>query len=38
MKEITGSCNLESYANGKGKTVLKIIDEYNYTKYTKGWI
>jgi hypothetical protein len=22
----------------KGKTLLKLIDEYNYAKYTKGWI
>ena len=21
-----------------GKTVLKVIDEYNYAKYTKGWV
>jgi hypothetical protein len=21
-----------------GRTLLKLIDEYNYAKYTKGWI
>lgn len=21
-----------------GKTLLKLIDEYNYAKFTKGWI
>ena len=22
----------------KGSTMLKVIDEYNYAKYTKGWV
>jgi hypothetical protein len=24
--------------NVDGKTLLKLIDEYNYAKYTKGWV
>jgi len=26
------------YSNYPNKTLLKLIDEYNYSKYTKGWI
>ncbi len=31
---------LQSVVSGQGmdKTLLKLIDEYNYAKYTKGWI
>lgn len=31
---------LQPAINGQemGKTLLKLIDEYNYAKYTKGWV
>jgi hypothetical protein len=29
---------LAPQVNVSGKTLLKLIDEYNYAKYTKGWI
>lgn len=30
--------NVKSYAPHSGKTLVKLIDEYNYSRYTKGWI
>ena len=30
--------SLQSVVCPEGKTLLKLIDEYNYAKYTKGWI
>ncbi len=38
MKELAANYDLESYAKAKNKSVLKIIDEFNYAKYTKKWI
>ena len=29
---------VKKYVNRSDKTVLKLIDEYNYSKYTQGWI
>ena len=29
---------IEDYDNPENKSVLKLIDEYNYSKYTQGWI
>jgi hypothetical protein len=29
---------LAPHVSMDGKTLLKLIDEYNYAKYTKGWI
>jgi hypothetical protein len=29
---------LEKVIPPAGKTLLKLIDEYNYARYTKGWI
>jgi hypothetical protein len=37
MKEL--SSKVQTYSdNPKDVTLLKLIDEYNYAKYTKGWI
>ncbi|GAB6079015.1 hypothetical protein [Hydrogenobaculum acidophilum] len=39
MKEL--AMHVKSYvqiSNYQNKTLLKLIDEYNYSKYTKGWI
>jgi hypothetical protein len=30
--------SLQSIVLPTGKTLLKLIDEYNYSKYTKGWV
>lgn len=29
---------VENYISRSDKTVIKLIDEYNYSKYTQGWI
>ncbi len=29
---------VEGYIRNEGKTLIKLIDEYNYSKYTQGWI
>lgn len=29
---------VKSYISRSDKTIIKLIDEYNYSKYTKGWI
>jgi len=34
-KQVKDYINISRYQN---KTLLKLIDEYNYAKYTKGWI
>jgi hypothetical protein len=35
VEEVKDYVDLSDYPN---KTLLKLIDEYNYSKYTKGWI
>jgi hypothetical protein len=32
------ACRLQSVILPAGKTLLKLIDEYNYAIYTKGWV
>ena len=34
-EKVRGYVNLSNYQN---KTLLKLIDEFNYSRYTKGWI
>jgi hypothetical protein len=29
---------VKNYSNNQNKTLCKLIDEYNYSKYTQGWI
>ncbi|MEW6526409.1 MAG: hypothetical protein AB1444_07085 [Spirochaetota bacterium] len=29
---------VKNYSNRSDKTLIKLIDEYNYSKYTQGWI
>lgn len=29
---------VKEYTNENNKTLVKLIDEYNYAKYTKEWI
>ncbi len=29
---------LKSHVNRRDKSMLKLVDQYNYSKYTKGWI
>jgi hypothetical protein len=36
MKEMAEE--VKSYARRSDKSLLKLIDEYNYSKYTQGWI
>ncbi len=36
MKEMTPK--IRNYVNQHARTLLKLIDEYNYSKYTKKWI
>jgi hypothetical protein len=42
LKFMTISKNMVESLRGKvdarGSTLLKVIDEYNYAKFTKGWI
>jgi hypothetical protein len=38
MKLILLTLNLNSLSVEMGKTALKLLDEYNYSKFTKGWI
>ena len=37
MKQIAQALRDSLNAKEEGKTLLKLIDEYNYAKYTKGW-
>jgi len=30
--------NVKNYTVQSDKTIVKLIDEYNYSKYTKKWI
>ena len=38
MKRIAEAIRETVAADNEGKTILNLIDEYNYAKYTKGWI
>jgi len=38
MKQIAEELQLSVNSLPNGKTLLKLIDEYNYSKYTKQWI
>ncbi|MCJ7496694.1 MAG: hypothetical protein MUO78_00980 [candidate division Zixibacteria bacterium] len=37
-KTKTVADQLRNYVHRSEKTIVKLIDEYNYSKYTKGWI
>jgi len=37
-KEMAEKLQFSVDAKAMGKTLLKLIDEYNYAKYTRGWI
>jgi hypothetical protein len=38
MRQLAEKLQTSVNAQGTGKTLLKLIDEYNYAKYTKGWV
>ena len=38
MKQITEALQNHVDTQGTGKTLLKLIDEYNYARYTKRWV
>ena len=37
-QKLAKNSGLESYSKKHGKTIPKLIDEYNYAKYTWGWV
>lgn len=37
-RDMISILSIDAHENQSGKTMLKLIDEYNYARYTKGWI
>jgi hypothetical protein len=37
LRELCGEPDVELYVDGSKHTLVKLFDEYNYSKYTRGW-